>query len=67
MQIGDLIQHIHQSQLIYTLLNEVVDPEDGLMNFILLDSNGKTMEWGSDTIKHLYKVINAQNPDPKCK
>ena len=67
MKIGDLIQHIHQSQLIYTILNEVVDPEDGLMNFILLDSNGKTMEWGSDTIKYLYKVISAQNPDPKCK
>ena len=67
MKPGDLIQSRGNPHQIYIILNEEVDPDDGLMNFILLDSNGKTMEWGSDTIKHLYKVINAQNPDPKCK
>ena len=57
MKPGDLIQSKADPDLIYVVLGEEVDPEDGMMNIILLDLEGNTREWYSESIKKMYKVI----------
>lgn len=60
MKRGDLIQSKNKPDMIYLILDEVVDPEDGLKNFIFLDLRGIQREWCSDQIRKVCKVISAK-------
>jgi hypothetical protein len=57
MKPGDLVQHRNNPEFIYVVLGEEVDPEDGMMNIVLLDLEGGTREWCADQIRKVYKVI----------
>jgi len=57
MKPGDLVQHRNGPEFIYVVLGEEVDPEDGMMNMVLLDLEGGTRERCSDLIRKAYVVI----------
>lgn len=57
MKPGDLIQSPNNPDLIYVVLGEEVDPQDGMMSMVLLDLEGGIHEWYSESIKKMYKVI----------
>ena len=60
MKPGDLIQSRSNPNQIYIILNEEVDPDDGLMNYNLLDLRGIQRTWAKFSINKVYKVINEK-------